>query len=140
MGKRDYNPALNLPCFYFRLSSQRVYCAHCLLTLFFAMPQIIVFDTDGVEQRHDYQVGDTLMEVLREADYDEIQALCGGSCSCATCHVHVTPQAWMPTPEEDETLLLELADNFDEGKSRLSCQIELLEESDGLQVSLVSTD
>jgi len=75
MGKRDYNPALNLPCFYFRLSSQRVYCAHCLLTLFFAMPQIIVFDTDGVEQRHDYQVGDTLMEVLREADYDEIQAL-----------------------------------------------------------------
>ncbi len=104
------------------------------------MAHITVVDREGQSQKVEFKPGDTLMEVLREANYDEIQALCGGSCSCATCHVHVEPQTWMESAEENETLLLELADDFDELKSRLSCQIELVEESDGLLVNLVDAD
>jgi 2Fe-2S ferredoxin len=79
---------------------------------------------------------DKLMEVLREFDWG-VAAICGGMCSCATCHVWVD-DAWagkFPAREMDEIELLEFLDGF-RPTSRLSCQLELREEHDGLVVEL----
>ena len=53
------------------------------------MPQITVVNQAGEESTVDAPVGRTLMEVIRDNGFDELLALCGGSCSCATCHVYV---------------------------------------------------
>ena len=82
------------------------------------------------------------MEVLRDAAYEQILAVCGGCCSCATCHVHI-PLDWhriLPEIEEDEQLLLEMADNYQPLESRLSCQIELTDEHDGLAITIIEND
>jgi len=97
---------------------------------------INVTDRDG--QLHQVQVhaNDKLMEVLREFDWG-VAAICGGMCSCATCHVYVDA-AWQdkfPSREMDEEELLEFLDGFRPG-SRLSCQLELREQHDGLQIEL----
>ena len=76
------------------------------------------------------------MELLREQDWG-IAALCGGMCSCATCHVFLD-EAWQgsfPAKESDEEELLELLDHF-QPNSRLSCQLHLLAAHDGLKVTL----
>lgn len=106
------------------------------------MTTINVTDSNGETKQLTISQGLTLMEVLRDADYDEVQAICGGSCSCATCHVHIPePLAFsLPVMEEDERVLLELADGYHPDHSRLSCQIELAEQHDGLQVVLVNED
>ena len=84
----------------------------------------------------------TLMEATRFYSKNKyvrgIEGDCGGSCSCATCHVHVTPEWYNITgPASDKTAelsLLEYEPNFDEKYSRLSCQIVLKKEHDGLVV------
>jgi 2Fe-2S ferredoxin len=53
--------------------------------------EIIVTNRKGEERRLKLQPGLTLMEVIRDCGMDELLALCGGCCSCATCHVHVDP-------------------------------------------------
>jgi len=76
------------------------------------------------------------MENLRELEYG-VAAICGGMCSCATCHVYVDPE-WaekLPAPMSDEReLLMELA-HYD-ARSRLSCQIEFTPELSGLRVTI----
>lgn len=106
------------------------------------MPQINVTDLSGNCRKIEAQSGLTLMEVLRDEGYQEILAMCGGCCSCATCHVHINQQTsqLLPVIEEDEELLLELADNYDPELSRLSCQIQLQDQHDGLQVTLVEVE
>lgn len=105
------------------------------------MAQIIVSDIEGNKQAHDFTSGMSLMETLQELGYEEILAICGGCVSCATCHVHIIDSPIeLPPVEEDEAMLLELADNFDEQKSRLSCQVELDDNFDGLEVQLVDND
>jgi 2Fe-2S ferredoxin len=97
---------------------------------------IKVTDRDGQTHTVEAQVNDKLMEVLREFDWG-VAAICGGMCSCATCHVYVD-EAWadkFPAREMDEVELLEFLDGFKPG-SRLSCQLELREQHDGLQVEL----
>ena len=66
------------------------------------MNHIKVIDTNGVSKSIEYTDGDSLMEVLREADFEEIVAMCGGCCSCATCHVHITEQQKFALPDVDE--------------------------------------
>lgn len=81
--------------------------------------------------------GLTLMEAAVQAGIDEIEAQCGGGLSCATCHVYI-PEAWRSRtgePSEMEAELLEGADHRT-AASRLSCQIALTEELDGLVVYL----
>ena len=100
------------------------------------MINIIVTDRDG--QTHEIQghVNDRLMEVLREYDWG-VSAICGGMCSCATCHVFVDDN-WkdqFPQREMDEEELLEFLDHF-QPNSRLSCQLELQEQHNGLAVTL----
>ncbi|NND82632.1 MAG: 2Fe-2S iron-sulfur cluster binding domain-containing protein [Gammaproteobacteria bacterium] len=106
------------------------------------MPKIKVTNLQGEQRSIDATPGLSLMEVLRDNNYEEILAMCGGCCSCATCHVHIQPveEIALPIMEEDEELLLEMADHYDPKRSRLSCQIELTEQHDGLEVTLVEVE
>jgi len=99
--------------------------------------QVIITDREGEPHTLDGLAGWRLMEVIR--DYGlPIKAECGGACQCATCHVYVD-ESWMeklPAREQEETDRL-YDDAFDvEENSRLSCQIILTPEMEGLKVTL----
>lgn len=66
------------------------------------------------------------MEVLREVGYDEVVAICGGNCSCATCHVYINYKdaTAQIKPSEDEEVLIESL-NYSKQNSRLACQVEV---------------
>jgi len=104
--------------------------------------KINVVGVDGQQSNVKFNQGDSLMEALREAGYDEIMAICGGCCSCATCHVKIADQAAhdLPPIEEDEQMLLSMADEYDEQTSRLSCQISMGEAQEGMTVTIVESD
>ncbi|HEY7458874.1 MAG TPA: 2Fe-2S iron-sulfur cluster-binding protein [Xanthobacteraceae bacterium] len=99
------------------------------------MPKITYIQHDGTERTVDAEVGSTVMETAIRNSVPGIVAECGGACSCATCHVHVD-EAWSekvgpPSPMEED--MLDFA--FDvKPTSRLSCQIKVTEELDGLIV------
>jgi len=81
--------------------------------------------------------GQSVMEVIRNAGISELPALCGGCCSCATCHVHVSPGWFARLPEmgeAEEALLDEAAGRTEH--SRLSCQIPFSAALDGLAVTI----
>ncbi len=105
------------------------------------MPKLIVTTREG--ETSEVEVGDglTVMEAIRDNGFDELLALCGGCCSCATCHVHVDPAftAKLPEISEDEDDLLESTDHRTEN-SRLSCQIPFTGELDGLKVTIAPED
>lgn len=101
------------------------------------MPQVLVTDTDGSVAKIDFEEGETLMEVLRRQGYENIPALCGGCCACATCQVYVGDE-WvgrLPPMREDEDEMLDSMDTRREC-SRLSCQIEMVPALDGLSVTI----
>jgi ferredoxin, 2Fe-2S len=100
------------------------------------MPTVRVIDRDGAERELDAPAGSTLMEPLRDMD-DGVAAICGGMCSCATCHVYVDEEwvARLPSPMSDETDMLgDLVSR--KATSRLSCQVVLSEALSGLKVSV----
>lgn len=102
------------------------------------MPQLIVVTQEGVERAVEGEAGLSVMEVIRDNGLDELLALCGGCCACATCHVHVDPD-WverMPPMSPDEDNLLESVD-FRQSNSRLSCQLPFEANLDGLKVTIV---
>ncbi|MGN6500259.1 MAG: 2Fe-2S iron-sulfur cluster-binding protein [Tsuneonella sp.] len=105
------------------------------------MPQLIVVNRAGEESTVDVGEGLTVMEAIRDNGFDELLALCGGCCSCATCHVHVDPafKDKLPRMSEDEDDLLESSDHRDEN-SRLGCQIPFTGELDGLKVTIAQED
>lgn len=101
------------------------------------MAKIRVTDRDGVVHEVEGRDGLKLMETLRELDYG-VTAICGGLCSCATCHVFVAP-SWidrLPVPQSDEKELLVELGHYDASRSRLSCQLELTGALDGLEVAV----
>jgi 2Fe-2S ferredoxin len=100
------------------------------------MPLLRVTNRDGVEQEIRAPAGGVLMEPLRDMD-DGVTAICGGMCSCATCHVYVD-EAWMgrlPAAMSDETDMLKDLSSY-RANSRLSCQIQLTEALEGLHVTI----
>lgn len=105
------------------------------------MPQIIVTDREGGERTIDATSGISVMENIRDAGVDELLALCGGSCSCATCHVYVDERfkAQVGAPNEDEADLLDSSDHR-QPTSRLSCQIVFDDALDGLRVTIAPED
>lgn len=105
------------------------------------MPQLIVVNRAGEQSTVDVGEGLTVMEAIRDNGFDELLALCGGCCSCATCHVHVDPtfKDKLPRMSEDEDDLLESSDHRDEN-SRLGCQIPFTSELDGLKVTIAQED
>jgi 2Fe-2S ferredoxin len=101
---------------------------------------ISVKDLDG--QVHEIQAreGDSLMESLREHEWG-VPAICGGLCSCGTCHVYLDP-AWLDKFQQadgDEQDLLDVFENT-KGNSRLSCQLQLLPAHDGLKLTIAEED
>lgn len=98
----------------------------------------VTFVTETGEEITENDATGNLMEIARQNDVDGIIGACGGVCSCATCHVRVKSE-WLERvgrAGEDEQDLLELEDRADE-RSRLSCQIEMTDELDGLVVEVV---
>lgn len=105
------------------------------------MPKLIVVTRDGTEHEVAAESGLTVMEAIRDAGFDELLALCGGCCSCATCHVHVDPEftGELPPMSDDENDLLDSSDHRDE-RSRLGCQLPLTDAHDGLKVIIAQED
>ena len=105
------------------------------------MPKLIVTTRSGETSTVDAIDGLTVMEAIRDHGFDELLALCGGCCSCATCHVHVDPEffAKLPPISEDEDDLLDSSGDRDE-YSRLGCQIPFTADLDGLKVRIAAED
>ena len=104
------------------------------------MPTITYVQPDGKRRAVTATLGDTVMNAAVANDVAGIVAECGGSCSCATCHVYVD-EAWQdaagpPSPMEED--MLDFAVEVRES-SRLSCQIEVTEALDGLVVHVPET-
>lgn len=99
------------------------------------MPVIHFILADGSEHAIDGEIGTPLMYLAKRNEFSGILAECGGACCCATCHVHIDRQwiARLPKMEDDEQDMLEFAEGVDE-LSRLSCQIKITDELDGLIV------
>ncbi len=105
------------------------------------MPKLIVVNHAGDEQEIEGASGLSVMEAIRENGFDEMLALCGGCCSCATCHVFVDAEFFdrLPPMSADENDLLDSSDHR-ESTSRLSCQITISDELDGLKVVIAPED
>jgi ferredoxin, 2Fe-2S len=105
------------------------------------MPKLVVVNRAGEEKQIEASAGVSVMEAIRDNGFDELLALCGGCCSCATCHVYVDPAfADKVTPLiEDENDLLDSTDHRTD-YSRLSCQLELSDALDGLKVTIAPED
>ncbi len=105
------------------------------------MPTLNVTNRSGEETAVEVGEGLTVMEAIRDNGFDELLALCGGCCSCATCHVIVDPAFMDKLPEmsEDEDDLLDSSDHRAEN-SRLSCQIPMTADLDGLKVRIAEED
>ena len=100
------------------------------------MPKVTFITLDGKEHEIEAEEGTTLMEIGRDANLG-IEGTCGGSLSCATCHVVVDPEWYEKTgsPDSDEEDMLDLAFGL-EPTSRLGCQIRLDESLNGLKVRI----
>lgn len=100
------------------------------------MAVLKVTDRDGVVHDVEAKPGLKVMEILRELDYG-VAAICGGMCSCATCHVFID-ESWtgrLPAPMSDEKDLLAELSHY-APNSRLSCQVEFTPALDGLAVTI----
>lgn len=105
------------------------------------MPTITIVTRDGRETEVRAVAGVSVMEVIRENGFDELLALCGGCCSCATCHVHVDPEDFdlLPPISGDEDDLLNSSDHRT-GYSRLSCQLPVDRVPEGMRVRIAPED
>ena len=105
------------------------------------MPRLFVVTRDGFEHEVEARAGWSVMENIRDRGFDELLALCGGCCSCATCHVHVDAEwlARLKPMKEDEEELLDTSDHR-APNSRLSCQILFAAELDGMRVTIAPED
>jgi 2Fe-2S ferredoxin len=98
--------------------------------------KLLVTDAQGAEHELEGLEGWRVMEVIRDWGVG-IKAECGGSCSCATCHVYVDEGRFAelpPASDDEEDLLYSTLDK--KPNSRLSCQILMSEELDGLKVTI----
>ena len=102
------------------------------------MPVLTVTTRDGSVRDIDGQAGLSVMEAIRDGGIDELAAICGGCCSCATCHVYVdaTDLATLPPMAADEDDLLD-GSKHRTARSRLSCQVAMV---DGLRVEIAPED
>ena len=100
------------------------------------MPKLIFVSSEGTEKSVEAENGLSVMEIARDNDLD-IEGTCGGSISCCTCHV-IIDKDWFsivggPNPDEED--MLDLAVGL-QSTSRLSCQIEVTNELDGLRMTI----
>ena len=105
------------------------------------MVKIIVTDTAGAVVEVEARPGLSMMENIRGLGRS-VEAICGGMCACATCHVRIAP-IWarrLPAPGYEEHVMLRDLASFDAERSRLSCQIVVSEDLDGLALEVVPED
>ena len=105
------------------------------------MPSLIVTTRNGETREVSGNAGMSVMQVIRDHGFDDLLALCGGCCSCATCHVFVDADqmAILPLMSADEDDLLDSSDART-AASRLSCQLPFGDELDGLRVTIAPED
>ncbi len=105
------------------------------------MAKLVIVNREGAETEVDVKNGYTVMEAIRDNGFDELLALCGGCCSCATCHVVVDPAFAdkIPAMSADENDLLDSSDHR-VATSRLSCQLKMTDALDGLRVTIAEED
>ena len=102
------------------------------------MTKIVYIEHSGKSHSINVQNGLTVMEGARDNNIPGIEADCGGACACSTCHVYVDPD-WVgkiPEKEDMEEDMLDFAYSPDENLSRLTCQLQVTEEIDGLIVRM----
>ena len=100
------------------------------------MAKITFIDNEGASRTVDAEEGSTVMETALRNDVPGIEAECGGACACATCHVYVE-ESWfakLGKPEQMEEDMLDFAHDV-RPTSRLSCQIRVTKDTDGLVVT-----
>lgn len=104
------------------------------------MPKFLVITREGDEHEVDGAESVSIMEAIRSAGLDELLAMCGGCCSCATCHVYVEAggDALSPISSDEDDLL----DSSEHRKptSRLSCQIALRDAPSDLRIRIAPED
>lgn len=105
------------------------------------MISVIVRTRAGEECEIKATEGLSLMEAIRNGGVDELLALCGGCCSCATCHVYVEGEHrdMLPAVEPHEDDMLDSSEHRTE-RSRLSCQIRCTPSLDGIRVEVAPED
>jgi len=105
------------------------------------MPKVIYIDADGERLESDVAIGLSVMEGAIASGVPGILAICGGSCACSTCHAYID-DAWVELvgpPNEIEESTLELASER-RASSRLTCQIVMRADLDGLTVHVADND
>ena len=105
------------------------------------MPSLIVTTRNGDTREVSGNAGMSVMQVIRDHGFEDLLALCGGCCSCATCHVYVDAEqlAMLPSMSADEDDLLDSSDART-AASRLSCQLPFGDQLDGLNVTIAPED
>lgn len=102
------------------------------------MPTVTYHLPDGTSQTFAANEGESLMAIATENGIDSILGRCGGECNCGTCHVHVD-EAWLdklPEPLPQEDMMLDGTPADRQPNSRLSCQIKMTAELDGIAVTV----
>ena len=105
------------------------------------MPKIIYVTSDGTRHETEVENGYSVMEGAINNNIDGIVAECGGACACATCHSYIDEQ-WLgrlPPMDDMEDSMLDAAYERKES-SRLTCQIEVNDDLDGLVVNVADND
>jgi len=105
------------------------------------VPRLTVITRDETRHQIEAEVGLSVMEIIRRAGFDELVALCGGCCSCATCHVYVKAEHLdrLAPMAGDENDLLDSSEHRGD-RSRLSCQLKFEAAMDGLEVAIAPED
>ena len=105
------------------------------------MPRVTYISQDDKATTLDIPIGTSVMQAAVMHGVDGIVAECGGSCMCATCHVYVREEQLAMTPpmQPDEDAMLEGTASPRRPNSRLSCQLVVSQEIDGLVVQLPET-
>jgi 2Fe-2S ferredoxin len=101
------------------------------------MPKITLIGSNGTATQVDPKAGYTLMEVAVDNDIAGMVAECGGACACATCHVYIDQaslERLPPMSDMEDAMLDSAADR--RANSRLSCQIEVSDMLDGMEVTV----
>lgn len=101
------------------------------------MAVLCIMNRSGIEYSVDATEGNSVMEIIRNAGLDELLALCGGSCSCATCHIYVDPAfvERLAPMGPDEGDLLD-SSGHRRAESRLACQVLFDGSLSGMRVTI----
>ncbi len=102
------------------------------------MAKITYIEHNGTKHEVEVATGLTVMEGARDNSIPGIEADCGGACACSTCHVYVDP-SWvekLPATDPMEEDMLEFAFEPDSTRSRLTCQLKVTDDLDGLVVQM----